>query len=202
MTVAGQGGEGCGGGSRPTGGLPQALFGVLAAPSNFARNFARMQAKRGGFPLLWRPGNPRWWWQALAFPVVLSGPLLALRFAVGPASGSTAFFFLLLLGPAVAAVAGMFGLMKALQRKERLFRAGARTKCFAGALPPPDQGIQESTLAAVRYAIARVGGFAEEAVRPDERAATFMRITLIRCPLLHEFSYYVSERLPAVDPGK
>jgi|GEM_PF-6217145 len=87
-----------------------------------------------------------------------------------------------------------------LRRWERRRRLALSPELFAAGLSEGLPEVDPKLAAVVRYALARVGGFPEKTVRPDERSITFMRLTLIRYPLLHEFSYYISERLSEVDP--
>jgi hypothetical protein len=196
MTIIGQDGGDGGVEPRSTGGLPQALVDVLAAQGDFARNFCRMQAKVAGYPLLWQPRNPRWWWGIPMFVTALFGPASAVYLGKVRNIGLPAITALLLvLGPGAAAVICIIGIQWALQRRERRHRVQVSVRC-----EPHSQVSQEDALVfAVRYAISRVGGFDETLVRPDERSATFMRMTLIGYPLLHEFSYYVSEKLGQID---
>lgn len=197
MTIIGQGGGDGGVEARSTGGLHRALVDVLAARGKFARHFCRMQAKRAGYPVLWQPRNPRWWWGIPMLVTALFGPASAVYLGKVRDIGLPAITALLLvLGPGAAAIICIIGIQWALQRRERRHRVQVSVRCE----PQSQVNQKDALVSAVRYAISRVGGFDETLVRPDERSATFMRMTLIRYPLLHEFAYYVSERIGRIDP--
>ena len=191
------------GGPSAGGALPHELMGVLGATGYFGKNFCRMQAKRAGYPLLWQPKNPRRWWGWAVAVLWVAGMTQSLvsdqraGYAWGQSlsAARVAVGYLSLLWP--FPVVGLGPLL--LRRWERRRRLALSPELFAAGLPEGLPEVDPKLAAVVRYALARVGGFPEETVRPDERSITFMRLTLIRYPLLHEFSYYVSDKLGQID---
>ncbi len=170
--------------------LPTSLVEVLRADEWGEKAACRSRARLAGLPSLWHPSNPRRWWGWAAGAATVAGVCWSLA---GRGTASS-LFYIILVAPGLSTVLVAW----TLKGYERRRRPTLNAEKFFESL--------ESTLAekrvalAVRYALARVGGLREEAVRADENASTFNRLTLARYPLLHEFSYYVSEKLYQINP--
>jgi hypothetical protein len=187
----------------PRGELPRELVELLNTPGRFSKNVQRMMAKVAGYPLLWRPNRPWAWQLPLAALWIIGGAVFLVSaglrgYAWGKPLGIVPEILacIVLFWPFPVAVAAPF----LFRRLERRARVALDATAFVANLRDGAAREDAKLAAVVRYAVSRAGGFSEDIVRPDERGATFMRLTLIRYPLLHEFSYYVSERLGQVDP--
>ena len=196
--------DGMGNSPIPSRALPEVLMDVLNSTGWVGKNFCRMRAKLAGYTILWQPKNPRWCWNMMLTFFWITGMILFLvglrragyawdqpLNAMWDAVGWVVFFW-----PFPSII--IFPLL--VRRWERQRRQPLNAELFLTGLREKVPGIEAKAAEAVRYAIAKVGNFAEGAVRKDECAITFRRLTLIRYPLLHEFAYYVSEKLYQIDP--
>ncbi len=169
--------------------LPALLVDVLSADESSEKAACRIGARLAGLPSLWRPSNPRWWWGWAAGAATIAGAC----WSIADRGTASSFFYIILVVPGLLTVLFAW----ALKGYERRRRPTMDAEMFYGSLGGT---LAEKRVAlAVRYALARVGRLSEEEVRADESASTFNRLTLARNPLLHEFSYYISERLGQVD---